>query len=241
MNQKTMKLIEQKLGLKFNHPGLLRNAFTHRSYLNEHPGKELESNERLEFLGDAVLELIVSLLLYHELPGFPEGKLTNIRSLLVRTTTLAEFTSQLKLGEHLLMSKGEKELGGHENISLLANLFEAIIGAIYLDQGYEKAAEFGLPQLTPKLKEVIKKQSFKDAKSLFQEFIQEQQKITPEYRVIDEKGPDHAKTFTVSLRVGETEWATGQGRSKQEAEEGAAVYGLKKLAQAQPNRLKTKE
>lgn len=231
MSLQNVKTIEKKLGVTFRNSVLIQTAFVHRSYLNEHP-KTPESNERLEFLGDAVLEMIVSLLLYNRLPDYPEGKLTNIRSLLVRTTNLANLSAKLKIGEHLLMSKGERELGGHENTSLLANLFEAIIGAIYLDQGYEAATAFALPLLTPKLTIIIKNQSFKDAKSLFQEIVQDQQRITPEYEVIGENGPDHAKVFTVSLRVGETEWARGEGHSKQEAEEKAAQLGLKKIRAA---------
>ena len=230
MDQKKIKVIENQLGLRFFHPELLVNAFIHRSYLNEHPAHDQESNERLEFLGDAVLELIVSKLLYEQLPEYPEGKLTNIRSLLVRTTTLAELTRDLQIGDYLLMSRGEADLGGRENTSLLANLFEAVVGSVYLDQGFIKAEKLVLPLLKPRLKTIVENQSFKDAKSLFQEAIQEKNRITPEYKVVTETGPDHAKLFTVGLWVGEKLWAKGKGHSKQEAEEKAAESALKKFS-----------
>ncbi len=222
--------LEKKLGFKFRSPVLLEQALVHRSYLNEHPDFHLGSNERLEFLGDAVLELIVSLLLYRDLPDYPEGKLTDIRSCLVRTESLAEFANILDLGEHLLLSRGEEDLGGRKNTGLMANTFEAVTGAIYLDQDLETARRFALPFLKKKLKEIIAKQSFKDSKSLFQEKVQEREKITPRYAVVSETGPDHQKTFTVGLWVGETLWAEGHGRSKQEAEEEAAQKALEKIS-----------
>ncbi|MCJ7827685.1 ribonuclease III, partial [Patescibacteria group bacterium] len=202
MTKKTIKQIEGKLGVEFTNSTLLENAFIHRSFLNESSQEQLSSNERLEFLGDAVLELVVSQLLYEKLPDYPEGKLTNIRSLLVRTTTLAELTDKLNVGNHLLLSKGEAELGGRHNISLLANLFEAVVGAIYLDRGLKAARNFIIPLIKERFERVIQTQSFKDAKSLFQEAVQEKDKITPEYRVLAEAGPDHSKTFTVGLWVG---------------------------------------
>jgi len=220
--------LEKLLGITFKNKKLLAQALVHRSYLNEHPRFQLGSNERLEFLGDAVLEFIASFLLFKKLPGYPEGSLTNIRSCLVRTSTLAEIACELHLGDYLLLSKGEEELGGKQNPTLLANCFEALIGAIFLDQGIRVSRKFLLELLQPKLAEIIKKQVFKDAKSLFQEFIQGQSKITPQYRVLKEAGPDHDKTFTVGVWAGEKLWEQASGKSKQEAEEKAAQVALEK-------------
>ena len=176
--------IEKSIGIKFNNKNLLHQSLVHLSYLNEHPDFPLGSNERLEFLGDAVLEYVTSYLLYQKFPDQPEGNLTNIRSCLVRTTTLAEIARKLKLGNHLLLSRGEEDLGGRKNSTLLANSFEAVTGAIFLDQGIAKTKAFLLKLIKPKLEEIIASQQFKDPKSLFQEFIQGKVKITPQYKVI---------------------------------------------------------
>jgi ribonuclease-3 len=224
-----MEKLEKAIGIEFKNKNLLQQALVHRSYLNEHPRFKLESNERLEFLGDAVLELIVSFLIFRKLPDYPEGVLTNIRSCLVRTSTLAEIARKFNLGSFLLLSRGERELGGTENSTLLANCLEAVIGAIFLDQGIKKVEKFLLEILEPKLEKVLKSQKFKDPKSLFQELIQAEEKITPEYQVIGEAGPDHDKVFTVALRVGKKTWAEGTGKSKQEAEEKAAQAALEKI------------
>ncbi|HUW21754.1 MAG TPA: ribonuclease III [Candidatus Bathyarchaeia archaeon] len=221
--------LEKRIGIKFKSEDLLCQFLVHRSYLNEHPQFRLGSNERLEFLGDAVLEFITSFLLYQKLPDYPEGTLTNIRSYLVRTSTLSQIAFELRLGHFLLLSKGEEELGGRKNPTLLANCFEALIGAVYLDQGLRAVRKFVLKMICPKLDEIIKQQKFKDSKSLFQEITQAREKVTPQYRVVDEAGPDHDKTFTVGLLVGKKLWAKGKGKSKQEAEEKAAERALAKI------------
>jgi ribonuclease III len=225
---KKLEKLEKIIAIKFENQNTLAQALAHRSYLNENPRFKLGSNERLEFLGDAVLEFIASLLLYQKLPGYSEGKLTNIRSLLVRTSTLSEIAQGLKLGQFLLLSRGEEELGGRKNSTLLANCFEALIGAIFLDQGIKKTQKFLLKLLKPKLEQIIKEKRFKDFKSLFQELIQSREKITPQYKVLAESGPDHEKVFTVGLLVGKKLWTKGDGKSKLEAEEKAAEKAFKK-------------
>lgn len=225
---KRITSLEKLIGIKFKDENLLRQSLVHRSYLNEHPQFKLGSNERLEFLGDAVLEFISSHLLYEQLPDYSEGSLTNIRSCLVRTSTLTEIAQGLYLGDYLLLSKGEEELGGRKNVSLLANCFEALIGAIFLDQGIRVVKSFLLELLFPKFNQTMKRQRFKDFKSLFQELTQAKEKITPSYRVLKETGPDHDKTFTVALWVGKKLWSKGVGKTKQEAEEKAAELALEK-------------
>ncbi|MBN1263276.1 MAG: ribonuclease III [Candidatus Pacebacteria bacterium] len=220
--------LEKKIGIRFKNKTLLEEALIHRSYLNESPKQKLNSNERLEFLGDSILEFVSSLFLFKRLPSYSEGKLTNIRSWLVRTSTLATLAEDLNLGDLLLLSRGEEELGGRKNPTLLANCFESLIGAMFLDQGLEPVEKFLLIVLQPKLEEIIKSQRFKDFKSLFQELIQAKEKITPQYTVLDEQGPDHDKIFTVGLWAGEKLWAKGKGKSKLEAEEKAAAKALKK-------------
>jgi len=227
--KKKSESLEKKININFKNKRLLDQSLAHRSYLNEHPEFKLGSNERLEFLGDAVLEFISSLLLFKKLPNHPEGDLTNIRSCLVRTSTLAEIAKGLDLGSYLLLSKGEEDLGGRENQSLLANSIEALIGALFLDQGMDIAQKFVLKLIRPKLSEVIKAKKFKDPKSLFQEAIQAKKKITPQYEVVEESGPDHNKTFTVALLIEDKLQAKGKGKSKQEAEESAAKAALEKL------------
>lgn len=226
---KNLQNLEKTIGLEFKNKQLLKKALTHRSYLNEHPEFQLGSNERLEFLGDAVLELIASNLLFQKLPQYAEGLLTDIRSGLVRTTTLSAIAKEIQLGDYLLLSRGEEELGGRKNNTLLANCLEAVIGAIYLDQNFASAQKFILPFLQPRLEKIIKSKTFKDSKSLFQETIQSKEKITPEYKVLDESGPDHNKIFTVGLYTGNKLWAKGKGKSKQEAEEKAAETALKEI------------
>lgn len=220
--------LEKILNCQFKDKNLILQALVHRSYLNENPKFKLDSNERLEFLGDAVLEFITSLLLYQQLPDYSEGNLTNVRSCLVRTEALAEIARKLNLGDYLLLSRGEEELGGRSNATLLANSFEALTGAIFLDQGIEKVKEFLNGILLPVLKQTIQRKRFKDFKSLFQELIQSQEKITPQYTVLKEIGPDHNKIFTVGLWVGKKLWAKGTGKSKLEAEEKAAEIAFKK-------------
>ncbi|MBI4137133.1 ribonuclease III [Candidatus Roizmanbacteria bacterium] len=211
--------------IKINDKKLLKQAFIHRSYLNE--SKEtIESNERLEFLGDAVLELIISEHIFEQFASFPEGKLTLIRSSIVRTETLAKSAQNLGLGKRLFLSRGEEENKGRENPSILANTYEAFLGALYLDQGWNTAKEFVYKTLIPFIPEILEKKSYRDAKSHLQELIQEQLKITPTYKVLTEVGPDHNKLFTVGVFVGNKQIGEGTGKSKQEAEGKAAEKAL---------------
>ncbi len=212
----------------FDDPQLLHRAFTHRSALNEpDSGTNSEvSNERLEFLGDAVLELAVTRYLFHQHPEEPEGKLTAYRSALVRTTTLAEVARELDLGNKLYMSKGEEATGGRDNDSLLADTMEAVIGAIYLDQDFLAAEKFISQYILPKFDQIKEKHLYKDPKSLLQEIVQSQGYPTPSYEVIDEVGPDHNKRFTVQVKVGQKMMGEGRGKSKQKAQQEAAKEAL---------------
>jgi ribonuclease III len=223
------KKIEKKLGLEFKDEELLKNALTHRSYLNENRGEGLENNERLEFLGDAVLELIISANLYTKFPNKTEGELTSIRSAIVRTESLAEESRRLKIGEHILMSKGEEDSGGKDKDFILANTYEALLGAIYLDLGFEECKEFVKRTALKKLPRVISQELFIDPKTKIQELVQAKYKVTPTYKVLKEDGPDHDKSFTVALEIGEKIMARGSGLSKQKAEEEAAQKGIDKL------------
>ncbi|HPQ79193.1 MAG TPA: ribonuclease III [Candidatus Dojkabacteria bacterium] len=218
--------IEKKLGVKFKNHLLLETAFTHRSFLNENRGKGLENNERLEFLGDAVLELIVSSNIYHNYPDKAEGELTSIRAAIVRTESLAEETERLNLGVHLRMSKGEKDSGGEEKPYLLANLYEAILGAIYLDSGYEECLHFVERTLLKKIKRIVNEKLFIDPKTKVQEIMQRKYRITPTYEILKEEGPDHSKSFTVALFMGDKKVVEGEGASKQKAEEDAAINAI---------------
>jgi ribonuclease-3 len=226
---KNRKEVEEKLGITFKDPKLLKTALTHRSYLNEHRGMHLENNERLEFLGDAVLELIISSELFKKYPKKPEGELTAIRSALVRTESLAQESRLLGIGEHVLMSKGEEVSGGKDKDFILANLYEAVLGAIYLDQGIEVCREFVKRTVLKKLNRVIDQELFIDPKTRVQELIQAKYKVTPTYTLIKQRGPDHDRTFTVGLKVGKKLMTKGTGISKQKAEEDAARKCIEKL------------
>lgn len=215
--------------LQFKNSSLLETALTHRSYLNENRNVK-EHNERLEYLGDAVIELAVSEFLYHSYPDRPEGELTAIRSALVRTETLAWAASKLGFGEELKMSRGEIASGGRLNIALLANTFEAVTGALYLDQGFDAVVTFLQVNLYPKVEEIINKSLYKDFKSTLQENVQAQGKTTPEYEVIDEVGPDHDKIFTVIVKIENQVIAEGKGKSKQAAQQQAAANALEKMS-----------
>lgn len=206
-----------------------KTAFTHRSFLNESPG-EIESNERLEFLGDVVLSFIVSAILYKQRPQDTEGDLTNLRSYIVKTQSLAKAAINLNLGRYLRLSKGEELSGGRENIQLLANVYEALIGAMYLDQGIEKTQEFVQQTLLPLFETEIKSGPPKDSKSLLQEVAQDQTKQSPKYKILETSGPDHAKEFTVGVFLQGKQVGQGQGNSKQEAEEKAATQALDYLS-----------
>lgn len=216
----------KKIGLSFNNLDLLVEAFTHRSYLNEHREYAGSHNERLEFLGDAVLELATTDFLFKKFPTKPEGELTSYRAALVNTVSLATLGAALDINDYLLLSKGESKDTGRAREVILADAFEAIIGAIYLDQGYAAAEAFIRKNLFGKIDEVITKRSYQDAKSRFQELAQEKHSVTPRYETLDEVGPDHAKRFTVGVFIADTEVARGEGQSKQEAEQAAAEQAL---------------
>lgn len=221
--------LAKKIGIKFNDINFLKKALTHRSYLNEHRDHKLEHNERLEFLGDAVLELIVTEYLYENYSN-PEGELTNWRAALVNGEMLAGISKELGVEDFLLMSKGEAKDKGRARQYLLANAFESIIGAIYLDQkekGYEMAKKVILKNVISRLPEIIEKELYLDPKSRFQEVAQEKTGVTPSYRVISESGPDHDKKFVVGLYLGEDLISQGEGSSKQEAQKNAAIEALK--------------
>lgn len=227
--KKKLDKLQKALGISFKKPPLLAQALVHRSYLNEITGADLESNERLEFLGDAILSFIVSSWLYQKFPNYKEGELTNLRSNLVREKTLAQIASNLELGQNLLMSQGEKASGGEKNPSLLANSLEAVIGAIFLDQSLKTTENFIKSHLEPFLDQILTSGEFKDSKSLLQEKIQEKIKESPIYKILREEGPDHNKTFTVGVYSQGKLLAEGAGKSKQEAEEIAAKLALEKL------------
>jgi len=216
----------------FNNQALLITALSHRSSLNEKIQSgttATESNERLEFLGDAVLELAATLYLYKNRPNENEGKLTAYRSALVRTETLAHLAKELKLNKQMFLSKGEELGGGRDNDSLLADLMEAVIGAMYLDQGFEVVQKFLAKHLFPKFGDILQNGSYKDQKSLLQEEAQARSLGTPIYRVVQAIGPDHNKKFTIEVLVGDQVFGVGTGHSKQIAQQAAATTALKKL------------
>jgi ribonuclease III len=217
---------EKKVGLKFKKRDLLVQAFCHRSYLNENPDSNMENNERLEFLGDAVMELIVTEYLFGKYPEKSEGELTNWRAALVNAKMLSETANELGFNDYLLLSKGETKETGKARQYILANTFEALIGAAYLDSGYRKCRDFIVKNLIVKLPEIIEKGLFKDAKSSFQEEAQERVGITPTYKVLKEWGPDHSKNFIVGVFLNSELAGEGQGSSKQEAEVEAAKAAL---------------
>ena len=224
-----MPLVAQfadQLNLKFKDLSILEQAFIHRSYLNEHKEITLQHNERLEFLGDAVLELVVTDYLFKKYPDKDEGDLTAYRAALVNAVTLSEVAANLKMNDYLLLSKGESKDTGRARQVILANTFEAVVGAIYLDLGYEMARDFIAKNLFAKTEEIVTKNLWQDAKSFFQEKAQENYSMTPNYKVISETGPDHNKRFTIGLYLNNELVSTGEGHSKQEAEQSAAQMGL---------------
>ncbi len=228
INQQAFELLQKKIGITFSNQDLLRQVFVHRSYINEIQNKELEHNERLEFLGDAVLELVVTDYLYKTF-NEPEGVLTNWRSSIVKGEVLAKVSKDLGFGDLLFLSRGEDKSGGRSRDYILANTFEALIGATYLDQGYESAEKFINTHLISLLSEIIEKKLYIDPKSHLQEKVQEKMSVTPEYRVISDEGPDHDKTFTVGVYAHGKLIAQGNGSSKQRAEQVAASAALEKL------------
>ncbi len=221
--------LEPLLGLVFSDKSLLQRALTHRSYINEHPDFCFDDNERLEFLGDAVLDFLTGEYLYHRFPEMREGELTSLRSALVRRETLAHFARQLGLGRYLLMSHGEAESGGRDRPAILCAAFEALTGAIYLDQGLETARRFLEPFIAPEVTRTLQEHLDKDAKSLLQELAQARMQRTPRYVTVAENGPDHAKEFTVQVLIGGEPYGQGVGRSKQQAAQAAAQMALARL------------
>lgn len=217
---------EKKIGYTFKNRTLIEQAFTHRSYLNENRGEARDHNERLEFLGDAVLELAVTEYLYAKYPEKPEGDLTAYRAALVNTQSISESATKLGMNDYLLLSRGEAKDTGRARQIILANAFEAMIGALYLDGGYEVAGKFIADQLFHKTDEVVAKRLWQDAKSRFQEIAQELTSVTPRYELLSQSGPDHNKSFVVGAYIGSEKVATGEGRSKQEAEQDAAQKAL---------------
>lgn len=217
---------EDKINIKFNDKNLLKQAFLHRSYLNEHKELGLDHNERLEFLGDAVVEIAVTDFLYHKYATTPEGELTAYRAALVNAITMSAVASQLEMNDFMYLSKGEAKDTGRARQIILANAFEALVGAIYIDQGYEVARKFIVENLLPITDQIVSQKLWQDAKSFFQEKAQETTGITPNYKILSEVGPDHNKRFTVGLFLNEDQIATGEGHSKQEAEQEAAKKGL---------------
>ena len=227
-DSKDFTKFESETGVTFKDKLLLKQAFTHRSYINENPSTSMHHNERLEFLGDAVLELVVTEALYEKYPNSPEGELTAYRSALVNAITLSGVASDMGMNDYLLLSRGEARDMGKARMYILANTFEAYIGAVHLDQGYDTAREVIDHWLLPKTEEIVSKKLWQDAKSLVQEKSQEHHSVTPSYKVLAEVGPDHDKQFTVGIFFGDDKIAEGSGKSKQEAEQSAARAALVK-------------
>ena len=220
--------LEKNLKIKFKSKKLLEQAFVHRSYLNENPGCKLEHNERLEFLGDAVMELVVTNYLFKNYPQNPEGDLTTWRAALVNSKMLSEVATKLGFNDYLMLSKGEGQDMGRARQFILANTLEAVVGAIYLDSGFEKAQKFLEKNLICELERVLSEKLYLDPKSLFQEEAQGKMGITPSYELVKEEGPDHCKKFEVGVYLNGDLIAKGEGPSKQTAQEDAARKGLKK-------------
>jgi ribonuclease-3 len=226
---------ERAQGITFEDKQLLQRAFVHRSYVNERGGADgCEDNERLEFLGDMVLGYVVSEYLYRRYPDYQEGKLTSIRSALVRRETLARLAQMLGLGDYLLLGHGEEESGGRQRTATLCAVFEAVVGAIYLDRGTEGVRGFVLPLMHQELERVEHAALEKDAKSRLQEYVQSNIGVTPRYRMVESSGPDHNKTFVMKVMVSDKIHGVGEGHSKQEATQQAAAMGLQSLGQYAP-------
>lgn len=218
--------IEEASGLHFRDTSLLQMALTHISFIYERAGKGQQCNERLEFLGDSVLACITADFLYRTYPELTEGELSDVRAMLVKGDTLAKFASEIELGKFLRLGKGERNAGASQRI--LASAFEALLGAIYLDQGLEAAREYLLPRLRPLARQIVEKRLFKDNKSRFQELAQAHDGITPVYRLAGQEGPSHDQEFTVEVLLGEQVAGVGQGRNKQTAEQAAASEALQR-------------
>ena len=224
---KNLSKLEKKLGIAFKNQDFLRQALVHRSYINEHPGFVLGHNERLEFLGDAVLELVVTEYLYNNYDN-PEGDLTNWRASLVNAKMLSEVAKELDIDTYLYLSKGETKDTGKARQFILADTLEAIIGAIYLDQKMKKSTDFIKEKILIKLPYILEHELYLDPKSKFQELAQEKYGITPSYKVLEESGPDHARKFIIGVFLDKKKITQGQGSSKQEAQIEAAAKALEK-------------
>ncbi len=222
--------LQEVIGFPFEDDSLLREALVHRSYLNENPSFPSADNQRLEFLGDALLDFVAGDYLYRRYPKMREGELTSLRAALVKEETLARFAQVLDLGRYLYLGRGEEESGGRERPSLLADALEALVGALYLDRGLKAAERFILRFLEPETERIVAQGELRDYKSLFQEEAQRRFQATPLYRTIDERGPDHDKLFTVEVLIEEKVYGRGEGRSKQAAEQEAARQALEKIA-----------
>jgi ribonuclease III len=220
-------------GVHFDNEALLQRALTHPSYLNEHPGKGLQDNQRLEFLGDAVLAFVSGEWLFNRFPDAPEGRLTRLRAALVRTETLATFADDCNIGVNMLVGKGEADSGGREREANLCDAFEAVVGALYLDQGIEAVRAFVTRQFEAVISDILRDERDKDPKSRLQEWSQRHIGQTPVYETIRMEGPDHAKEFTVAVRIGGSEYAQGTGSRKQIAEQVAAQRALEMLQSQQ--------
>jgi len=221
--------LEKTLGTAFIDKSLLQRALTHRSYLNENPDYPLSDNERLEFLGDAVLDFLTAKYLYNRFPEIAEGGMTSLRAALVKGETLARFAVALNLGEYLLLSHGEAESGGRKRQAILCAAFEALVGAILLDQGLQAAEGFIMRCIEPEISRILDEELYKDAKSMLQELTQGRLQITPIYRTVAERGPDHAKEFTVEVLIGDAAYGRGTGHNKQVAEQEAAKVALQSM------------
>lgn len=221
-----LKTWQDDIKVKFRSVALLENALTHRSYVNESPGLDLPDNQRLEFLGDAILDFLVGEWLFHRYPDAREGELTSLRAHIVRTGGLAGFAQEIDLGQHLRLGKGEASSGGSERPANLCAGFEALVGAIYLDQGMDAVRSWVYRFLEEHAREIDQRRKIKDAKSLLQEYTQGELHVTPTYRIVRESGPDHAKLFTAQVVVGEKVWGEGTGNNKQDAEQAAAHNAL---------------
>ncbi|MEW6617586.1 MAG: ribonuclease III [Patescibacteria group bacterium] len=217
---------EKNIGVAFKNKDFLKEALTHRSYLNEHPEWAVFHNERLEYLGDAVLELVTTEYLFHFYPNYQEGELTSLRAALVNYQMMAKVAREISLEQYLFLSKGEAKDSGKAREVILANALESLIGAIYLDHGYDVTKTFIERFIISHLREVVDQKLYRDPKSVFQEIMQEKKKVTPTYRVLRETGPDHQKQFLVGVFLDEELVAQGQGTSKQEAESSGAKAAL---------------
>ena len=217
------------LGYCFRDPDLLRRALTHPSYVNEHPEDEIGDNQRLEFLGDAVLDFVAGAWVYHRYPDFNEGQMTRLRAALVRTEALARLARQVCIGDALRLGHGEEESGGRERDANLCDAFEAVVGALYLDGGLAAVGAFVEPLIGPMAEASLAAEADRDPKSRLQEWSQAELGITPHYRIVDEKGPDHAKTFVAEVLLGKDVAGRGRGRSKQAAEQAAAQAAWESL------------